>query len=281
MRPAPDVVRRCIIAGAAGDAIGGIRERNAKTFSDDTQLTLATCEAIMAAGGCEPRVIAERMLAWFEQGEITGVGSSTLKALRDLQAGAHWALAGARGEMAAGNGAAMRAAPLAFVLDPHQDRDRTRLRDITRITHHHDEAYVGALAVVVGTRRAAAGLDWSHAAIAAALPDSRVRDNMLRAADLAGRDFETVAAAIGTGGFVAETVPAAMELARWMQSVGFESGMRDMNRLGGDADTIGAIAGQLWAAAAAQDVSSLIADVAGVERVLAIANQFDDFISRL
>ena len=84
------------------------------------------------------------MRCWFGDGKVTGLGSSTLKALRDLQAGAHWALSGARGEYAAGNGAAMRAAPLAFFLDPAVDADRTRLRDIARITHHHDEAYVGS-----------------------------------------------------------------------------------------------------------------------------------------
>jgi ADP-ribosylglycohydrolase len=132
MRFAEQTIRSCIIAGAAGDALGGIAERGSKSFSDDTQLTLATCEAIMAAGVPEASVIADHMRAWSAAGDITGVGSSTLKALRDLEAGAHWALAGARGERAAGNGAAMRTAPLAFLLDPQEPGHPVRLRDIAR-----------------------------------------------------------------------------------------------------------------------------------------------------
>lgn len=52
-------------------------------FSDDTQLTLATCEAILDARGPDPEAIARRFVAWFEAGRVTGLGASTLKALRD------------------------------------------------------------------------------------------------------------------------------------------------------------------------------------------------------
>ena len=42
----------------------------------------------------------------------------------------------------------MRIAPLAFFLDPEDAGDRQLIRDVCRITHHNEEAYVGALAVV-------------------------------------------------------------------------------------------------------------------------------------
>jgi ADP-ribosylglycohydrolase len=69
-------------------------------------MTLATCEAIANSGRVDPALIADAFRSWFDERRFSGLGSSTLKALRDLQAGAHWALAGARGEMAAGNGGA-------------------------------------------------------------------------------------------------------------------------------------------------------------------------------
>ena len=86
--------------------------------TDDTQLTVATCEAIIDGGNADPETIAARFLHWFRRGQITGIGSSTLKALTELGVGGHWACVGATGEYSAGNGAAMRIAPLAFVLDP-------------------------------------------------------------------------------------------------------------------------------------------------------------------
>lgn len=38
-----------------------------------------------------------RMVRWFRARRITGMSASTLKALRDLDSGAHWALAGTKG----------------------------------------------------------------------------------------------------------------------------------------------------------------------------------------
>src|SRR5262245_24326023 len=141
-----DRARGCIIGGAIGDAMGGpfegqpgpLRFRPHKDWaiSDDSQLTLATCESIIETGKVSPEHIANRFVQWFRARRITGMGSSTLKALRDLDTGLHWALAGARGEMSAGNGAAMRIAPLAFHLDPKVQQDRQIIRDVCRITHH-------------------------------------------------------------------------------------------------------------------------------------------------
>lgn len=104
-------VRCCLFAGALGDAWGGPYEGRppgattpfpaSPVLSDDTMLTAATCEAIIQAGGAvTPELVAEHLRDWFADGRLRGLGSATLKALRDLSAGAHWALAGARGELA-------------------------------------------------------------------------------------------------------------------------------------------------------------------------------------
>ena len=100
-----DSIRGCIIAGAIGDALGGpfegqpgpleFREHSNWAISDDSQLTLATCESIIEIGRVSPEHIAGRFVQWLRDRRITGMGASTLKALRDLDAGAHWALAGA------------------------------------------------------------------------------------------------------------------------------------------------------------------------------------------
>lgn len=79
--------------------------------TDDTQLTIATCESIIASSCVDPESVAVRMTDWFRDRRISGIGASTLKSLTELNAGGHWAMVGATGERSAGNGAAMRISP--------------------------------------------------------------------------------------------------------------------------------------------------------------------------
>ena len=122
-----DKIRGCILGGAVGDAVGlpyegcdspiKAVELKGQKISDDTQLTLATCEAIIENEGIvEPSVIASRFASWHENRRVSGLGASTYKALFELVAGGHWALVGRKGEYSAGNGAEMRIATLAFCL---------------------------------------------------------------------------------------------------------------------------------------------------------------------
>jgi ADP-ribosylglycohydrolase len=84
----------CLLAGALGDAIGSHFEGQRPNadfvvpselrITDDTQLTIATCESIIELNRVDPKSIASHVLRWFRERRLTGIGSSTLKALRDL-----------------------------------------------------------------------------------------------------------------------------------------------------------------------------------------------------
>jgi ADP-ribosylglycohydrolase len=189
-----DRILGCILGGAIGDALGfshegkrppiEISDGDEWRLSDDTQLTLATCEAITSCGGLvDPKSIANRFAHWHRARRVTGMGASAYKALTELVAGGHWALVGRKGEHAAGAGAAMRAAPLAFCLDPNDHEARRAIRDVSRITHHHEEAYAGALAVVMAVRAAAVG-QWDGSndllrLVVEVLPDTQMRDRLI------------------------------------------------------------------------------------------------------
>lgn len=59
-----------------------------------------------------------------------------------------------------------------------------------------------------------------------------------------------------------------------MADVGIEAAMLELNALGGDSDTIGSIAGQIFGVATAVDASDLLADVAGAPKVIDVAHRF-------
>lgn len=167
------------------------------------------------------------MLNWHKTRRLRRVGASTLKALRDLDAGCHWALAGRKGEHAAGNGAAMRIAPLAFCTDP----SRQLIRDVCRITHHNEEAYAGALAVIFAIRKT----PFSE------LPDSVVKDRLHAIAHC--KNITEAAQITGTSGYVGDTVPLAIFASR--QDLEFEERIGQIIQGGGDTDTIASIACQI------------------------------------
>ena len=176
------------------------------------------------------------------------MGSSTLKAMPDLSAGVHWALAGSRGEYAAGSGAAMRITPLAFLLDPSKAGDRTTIRDVCRITHHNDEAYVGALAVVLSIRSVLAGV-WSQqhsflSAVVDSLPDSAVRDRIEELIQLQ-LSPSRVSSHFTASGHVVAAVPLALYYAQYIAEEPLSVVLARPISAGGDTDTIASLTGQL------------------------------------
>ena len=249
------------MGGAIGDALGTAFEgktpeevdfeRATWQLSDDTQMTLATCEAIIERGGVvDPAAIAARFADWHRQSRISGIGASTYKALTELVAGGHWALVGAKGERAAGNGAAMRIAPLAFCLDPREPKSRQTLRDVARITHHNEEAYAGAVAVAIAVRSAFDGR-WDGQnnlleLVIGFLPDTLVRDRLIAMNELPSSvSIRDLALRFGNSGFVAESVPLAICGANRYREIGFIRLLESLIACGGDSDTIASIAGQI------------------------------------
>jgi ADP-ribosyl-[dinitrogen reductase] hydrolase len=280
-------IRASLLAGALGDAWGRAYEGRpgaiAAPFperprlSDDTWLTVATCEAIVRSGGqVNPSGIAERFRTWFEMGRLPGLGSSTLKALTDLAAGAHWALAGARGEYAAGAGAAMRIAPLAFLLDPGSGDDRVLVRDVARITHHSDEAYAGALSVMTAVRASASAGRVPEdlvSLVSSELPDTRVRDRLLEI-HAADETPEVVARRHGASGYVVEAVPLALLVAARERTSGLEGVLERAVALGGDTDTIASIAGQIVGASGVELPRDLLQRIPGIADVETAVTEF-------
>jgi ADP-ribosylglycohydrolase len=124
--------RGALIGGAIGDALGrpweGMGPRASQealrslgryrkwpgwkpgptgTVTDDTQMTIGVADSICALGRLDPEDLVRRFVEWLPVGR--GKGAATVEAVTALHAGTAWFRAGAR---SAGNGAAMRVAPI-------------------------------------------------------------------------------------------------------------------------------------------------------------------------
>ncbi|GEP93246.1 ADP-ribosylglycohydrolase [Chitinophaga terrae (ex Kim and Jung 2007)] len=256
-----DKLLGCLVGGAVGDAVGSFYESGdegaavdfEKVFciTDDTQLTLATCEAIVKNRELTPDKVATSFLNWYNRGRLRGLGASTLKALRDLQMGAHWGLSGRSGEYAAGNGAAMRIAPLAFVLDVPNERQL--IRDICRITHKNEEAYVGALCILYLLHDRLADSDTDDdelmKKLIAEMPDTKVRDHLILLQEAAPETISSAGKLVGTSGYVASSVPFAIFAALQLRQLGFRQVITEIIQCGGDTDTNASLAGQIMGTA--------------------------------
>lgn len=222
-----------LLAGAIGDCLGAAYEGYSGTdvaeayydgrfqpasltmgdWTDDTSMLIATAQSIAERGEVDGEDLARRYLAWFETGG-RGIGRATYHAMKRLQSGNPWQEAGEKGEYAAGNGVAMRVAPVGL----YHANDLSGLREDVEtcgvITHRNDEALAGGFAVAYAVAKAAAGeLDTETVLleILDQLEPSRVADNLSECARLLEEDVPPLEALpeLRLGGAAFETVPTA------------------------------------------------------------------------
>lgn len=261
--PIADRFEACIWGGAIGDAWGSSYENETKnidastfymipkvekkrnwSITDDTQLTLATCQAL-CENDFSPERLSDYFVEYYRTKRVRGIGSSTLKAILELEVGQHWTQSGRRGEYAAGNGAAMRIAPFAFFKNVGRDD----VYNACRITHANDEAYSGALAVylviknIIETEQL--HTDNLINMLIEQLPDSNVRDRITGMSQLPESVSIAEISKLGNDGYVVNSVPFAIFAALRVMNLGMENMLGQVIATGGDTDTNASIAGQI------------------------------------
>jgi ADP-ribosylglycohydrolase len=236
----------------------------AGTVTDDTeQAVLLGRLLIESEADLDPAELATRLVAWESdmraRGSLALLGPSTKRAIAALLAGAPAAEAGRRG---ATNGAAMRIAPVG-VATPAADLSLLvdRVVVASHVTHNTGVALAGAAAVAAAV---SAGIDGAsppeaiRLAVAAAR-QAAVRGHWIAAADVAARItwatglvaglgaddiIDVVYRLVGTSLATQESVPAAFAVLAatpddpWLTC-------RIAASLGGDCDTIAAMAGAI------------------------------------
>lgn len=277
-----------LLGGAMGDALGrpvegwpqpdvaskygrlteyqkwyGWREGPTGTITDDTQLTMLVGECLTLNGYLDPVDLSQRFVRWLSY--MRGEGEATVKAVRRLQSGVPWDRAG---EDSAGNGAAMRSAPVGLTRwnDPVLLRAEAIFSALP--THRHPMGVAGAVAMAAAVAYLVAiePQDFTAEAFVSVVQGSILGIEQERVAERRDQTVLTtlhdrIGDVVGllsaspdeafsrlyNGAYVLESLPAALYC--FLRSPHDVEGMIVLGAsMGRDADTVAAMAGTLGGA---------------------------------
>ncbi len=205
--------------------------------TDDTDMTIAVCEGIMECPSAPIEPIGRRFIQWVDT-QPKDVGMTCMRSIQtaraNLAAGmdaeAAWDAAGKRtaeenGDRSGGNGALMRTIGVALAYEDAEER-AARTTQIAEMTHYDD------LSSDICRRYAVAVSHFVHGEQNAGV---RILDAMAAECGFDGKPAPT--------GWVRDSMECAY--LSFVEEAGFENVLVHAVNLGGDADTIGAIAGGL------------------------------------
>lgn len=192
-------------------------------FTDDTVLTCAVADALL-----HDRDIVESLRDWARRIKLPPhLGGYGQRFIRWVAAPSPQPPYGSYG-----NGAAMRVSPVAWLAD-NLDEALSMSDRVTGVTHDHPEGLKGARATVHAIWLARQGAD--PEAIRTTLADTYDYD-LSRCVDAIRATYQYTESCQGT---VPEAIVCALE------ATDFEDALRNAVSLGGDADTLAAIAGAI------------------------------------
>ena len=214
-------------------------------WTDDTIMAICLGDALVAADGYDSWAVMDEYDAWYSLGKNTpfgrcfDIGNQTSTAIRRYTSLLPVVLDGEKRGTSAGNGAIMRLAPAAIVASHHrstlENSDRL-LAMSARETHYSEEAEQAT--VIFGRMLMACYGGYSKETILRATRGAKDRFSvveMLKAVDENSK--------VTADGYIR----ASLEAAWWafLTTENFEDCVLRAVNLGDDADTVGAIAGQL------------------------------------
>lgn len=230
-------------------------------FTDDTAMALALADALLECGGeINPELIAQHMIQWVNS--IDGfdkniLGPSSKQALHNIKAGKSISSLNNNGIT---NGAAMRASPLGCLLPTTSLA--TFVEEVWQAsspTHKSDVAVAGAVVIAWAVSRGIEQASWQS--ILQELPDVaefaqnyhpstfspslakriKLADWVIESSDNTVAASEQIYQLIGAGVSTVQSVPAAIAMVSLSDTDPNKCAILCAN-LGGDTDTIGAMA---------------------------------------
>ena len=218
-----------VVHGVHREIIGGgwLRLKRGQV-TDDTQLCLALGDALLERQEWDLHAVADSFVRWMRSRPVD-IGHTCRRGIRRYML--NGSLSAEPAADSAGNGAAMRNLPLALATLGDAEAFAERSLAQAHFTHHHPFSDAATLALGRVTQQLVRG--GSRAEIRDAVDEFVAQQPPFRFAPWPGR----------TSGYIVDTVQTVFDA--FFSTTSFEDCVvRAVNR-GGDADTIGALAGQL------------------------------------
>lgn len=238
---------------------GGNRGFPAGTWSDDSSMMLCTVESILKKKSIDYHDIMRNFLRWATEGYMTphgstfGMGQTVLRALVQYSKKRDIAICGCGEEKDNGNGSLMRLLP--FVVYLHNDRILSKnsldekiniIHNASSITHRHLRSQI-ACGIYYFVAEELIN-EPTHTSILVGLEKAHSYyhqyDEFAHFQRLFSKNFKALSSdEIRTSGYVVDTLEAAI----WCLERGkdYQQTLLTAVNLGGDADTVAAIAGGL------------------------------------
>lgn len=213
-------------------------------WTDDTSMALCLAESLIQTGRCDPADQMARYANWYEWGywSSTGVcfdiGITTKGAIHQFLLTGE-ALSGPSDPEAAGNGSLMRLAPIAlrFGHDAQLVQDMAALS--SRTTHGASECLDACRVFAVALSRALRGLPKEKVLDLGGISIESAKVRAIATANHAAKSVEQIKGS----GYVVDSLEAALWC--YARHDNFRDTILEAVNLGDDADTTGAIVGQI------------------------------------
>lgn len=212
-------------------------------LTDDTEQALRLARSLVDQGGFDPNDVSQRFVEWFEGGAV-GIGGLTRRVLTRIADGENWERASRSVWEAspegrnAGNGSVMRCAPIAVAYADLPDELPSVSRTSSKLTHYDPRCVYGC---DVLNRTIAGYLQEESTPLdtaCGALPDD-APDELVAALEPIPDDIDRDT--LSPTGYVVDTLQAALYHALTADDA--ETAIVNAVNMGGDTDTIGAVAG--------------------------------------
>jgi poly(ADP-ribose) glycohydrolase ARH3 len=234
--------------------VGTTREGHMR-WTDDTQMSLDLTDSLIAIGAFDADDIARRFAAGYRWSR--GYGPGAAKVLKRIARGEDWRRANRAvyPEGSYGNGGAMRAPAIGLFLFDRPDELPAAVKLVSGITHAHPLAIEGAFLVATATAKALA--EHSSSEIIGQLAQLGRLEPYVSKLGIANAWIVSgyappagkVAASLGNGLAASDSCVSAIYIALRFLDQPFRDMQRFAVQVGGDVDTIGAMAGAIWGAA--------------------------------